>query len=580
MPDFSISMSPTSSDARPATPEDPPVLYVDESLRRRLEAEPLPEWVVTPRQLADLELLLEGGFAPLGGFLTEAEYRSVLERMRLPDGRLWTIPITLDLPEERARALGAGARLLLREPEGMPLAVLEIADLYRPDRREEARAVYGTVDPDHPGVRRLLESTPPVCVGGRLLGLRPPNHYDFRPLRLSPRELRRRFRALGWQRVLAFQTRNPMHRAHVELTFRAAREVEANLLLHPTVGPTRPGDIDHYTRVRCYERVLRRYPEATTMLALVPLAMRMAGPREAVHHALVRRNYGVSHFLIGRDHAAVSHDRAGRRYHEPYAAQELALALADEIGLTVVPMAEMVYVAERAQYVPRPEVRPGETVLTISGTELRRRLDEGLEIPEWFTYPEIVEELRRSCPPRHRRGFVVFFTGFSGAGKSTLAHALGEHLRVSGGRAVSILDGDLVRQHLSSELGFSRAHRDLNIRRIAFVSAEIARAGGIAVCAPIAPYAATRREAREMVESAGGGFVEIHVATPLEVCERRDRKGLYARARAGLLKGFTGIDDPYEMPERPELVLDTTALRPEEAVHRILLKLEALGYVR
>jgi sulfate adenylyltransferase len=563
-----------------ASPGEAPVLYVSESERLALEAESLPDWILTPRQLADLELLLEGGFAPLTGFLTEAEYTSVLATMRLPGGELWTIPITLDLPEERARDLGPGARLLLREPEGMALAVLEIRDLYRPDRREEARAVYGTVDPDHPGVRRLLESTHPVYAGGRVLGLRPPNHYDFRHLRLSPRELRRRFRALGWQRILAFQTRNPMHRAHVELTFRAAREAEANLLLHPTVGPTRLGDVDHYTRVRCYERVLRRYPEATTMLALVPLAMRMAGPREAVHHALVRRNYGATHFLVGRDHAAVTHDRAGRPYHPPYAAQELTLSLAPEIGIEIVPMAEVVYVAERAQYVARPEVAPGETVLAISGSELRRRLDEGLEIPEWFTYPEIAEELRRSRPPRHRRGFVVFFTGFSGAGKSTLAHALGEQLRVSGGRAVSVLDGDLVRQHLSSELGFSRAHRDLNIRRIAYVAAEIARAGGIAICAPIAPYAATRREAREMVESAGGGFVEIHVATPLEVCERRDRKGLYARARAGLLTGFTGIDDPYEPPERPDLVLDTTSLRPEEAVHRIVLKLEALGYVR
>ncbi len=573
-------MSPTPSDAPLEPPGEPPVLYVAESERLRLETEALPEWVLTPRQLADLELLLEGGLAPLTGYLTEAEYLAVLERMRLPDGRLWTLPVVLDLPEERARDLGPGARLLLREPEGMALAVLAIADLYRPDRREEARAVYGTVDPDHPGVRRLLESTHPVYAGGRLLGLRAPHHYDFRPLRLTPRELRHRFRALGWQRVLAFQTRNPMHRAHVELTFRAAREVEANLLLHPTVGPTRLGDVDHYTRVRCYERVLRRYPEATTMLALVPLAMRMAGPREAVHHAIVRRNYGATHFLVGRDHAGVPCDRAGRPYHPPYAAQELALALAAEIGLAIVPMAEMVYVAERAQYAPRPEVAPGETVLTISGSELRRRLDEGLEIPDWFTYPEIARELRRSRPPRHERGFAVFFTGLSGAGKSTLAHALGEHLRVNGGRAVSLLDGDFVRQHLSSELGFSRAHRDLNIRRIAFVAAEIARAGGIVLCAPIAPYAVTRREAREMVESAGGGFVEIHVATPLEVCERRDRKGLYARARAGLLKGFTGIDDPYESPERPDLVLDTTALRPEEAVHRILLKLEALGYVR
>ena len=439
--------------------------------------------------------------------------------------------------------------------------------------------MVGTTDEQHPGVFQLLHRTGPVYVGGRLRGIEPPTHYDFPHLRNSPRELRERFAKLGWRRVVAFQTRNPMHRAHQELTLRAVQQAEANLLIHPAVGPTKPGDIDHYARVRCYEHLLKTYPEQTTALSLLDLAMRMAGPREALWHALIRQNHGCSHFIVGRDHAGPGQDRFGRTFYEPYAAQELVAGHRDELGIQILPFREMIYLRDRAQYVPADEAHEDDTALDLSGTEFRRRLREGLEIPDWFSFPEVVAELRRTHPPRHRQGFTVFFTGLSGSGKSTIANALMVKLLELGGRAVTLLDGDIVRKHLSSELGFSREHRNLNILRIGFVASEITKNGGIAICAPIAPYAATRREVREMIAPLGG-FIEAHVATPLETCEARDRKGLYAKARAGILKEFTGISDPYEAPEHPEVTIDTRDCAPGEAAQRILLKLESLGYIR
>ncbi len=406
-----------------------------------------------------------------------------------------------------------------------------------------------------------------------------PVYYDFRHLRDTPRVLRERFSRLGWRKVVAFQTRNPMHRAHQELTFRAAREVEANLLIHPVVGMTKPGDIDHFTRVRCYENLLSHYPDQTTALSLLPLAMRMAGPREALWHAIIRKNYGCTHFIVGRDHAGPGKDSQGNDFYGPYAAQELMREHQDELEIEMVPFKMMVYVQDRAQYVPMDETRDSETVLNISGTEFRRRLQEGLEVPEWFSYPEVVNELRRTHPARHKQGFTVFFTGLSGAGKSTVANALMVKLMEMGGRRVTLLDGDVVRKNLSSELGFSKEHRDLNILRIGYVASEIAKNGGIAICAPIAPYKSTRRMVRETVEAVGG-FVETWVSTPLDVCEQRDRKGLYAKARAGIIKEFTGISDPYEAPENAEIEIDTRAMSPDEAAHQILVKLESMGYIR
>ena len=560
--------------------------YLEPEAARALAAEAgdLPEWHLTQRQLCDVELILSGGFSPLAGFLGEADYERVRDDMRLADGTLWPIPVTLDASEHFAgHVAGASAdnpvRIALRDAEHCLIAVMDVTDVWHPDKALEAERVFGADDLAHPGVYYLHHHAGPVYLGGRLRGIEAPRYYDFKHLRHTPGELRDFFAKVGWTRIVAFQTRNPMHRAHQELTFRAAQEVEANLLIHPVVGMTKPGDIDHFTRVRCYERLVQRYPEQTTTLSLLPLAMRMGGPREAVWHAIIRKNYGCTHFIVGRDHAGPGKNAAGEDFYGPYDAQELMERYKDELGIAMVPFKEMVYVEERGQYVPRGEIGEDETVLALSGTEVRRRLEEGIDIPEWFSYPEIVAELRRSRPPKSRQGFTVLFTGLSGSGKSTSAHALMNKLMELGGRPVTLLDGDIVRRHLSSELGFSKAHRELNLRRIGFVASEITRNGGIALCAPIAPYANTRREVREMVESHGG-FVEVHVATPLEECERRDRKGLYARARRGEIEHFTGISDPYEEPESPELRFDTRDYSPDQVAHEIILKLEHMGYIK
>ena len=537
-----------------------------------------PSWDLTARQLCDLELLMNGGFSPLRGFLGREDYESVCARMRLADGTLWPIPIALDLTEEAAGKLGPGSSLALRDSEGVMLAALHVRETWRPDRRAEARAVFGTEDPLHPGVAHLLERTGPVYLAGDIEGLQVPRHYDFRTLRLPPRELRAEFSRLGWRRVIAFQTRNPMHRAHHELTLRAAGEVGANLLIHPSVGMTKPGDIDHYVRVRCYEALLPRYPQHTVLLSLLPLAMRMGGPREALWHAIIRKNHGCTHFIVGRDHAGPGNDSAGRPFYGPYDAQELLRTHEAELGVRMVPFRDMLYVEELDGFLPEDEVPAGKRVLSLSGTELRRRLAEGREIPGWFTFPEVAAELQRSHPPRRRQGFTLFFTGFSGAGKSTVAQVLLSRFLEMGGRPVTLLDGDIVRKHLSSELGFSREHRDTNIRRIGYVASEITKNGGIAICAPIAPFDSVRKEVRRMIEAVGG-FVLVHVDAPLEVCEGRDRKGLYAKARAGLVPHFTGVSDPYEPPADAEVVLKTAELSAEEAAQQVILHLERERYV-
>jgi sulfate adenylyltransferase len=537
-----------------------------------------PSWDLTPRQLCDLELLLNGGFSPLTGFLGKADFDSVVADTRLADGTLWPIPITLDLPESVAKTLKLGSMLALRDPEGVMLAALHVEEVYQPDRKAEAKAVFGTDNPEHPGVAYTLNRSNPYYVGGRLEGLQLPSHYDFRSLRDTPARLREEFTRLGWRRVVAFQTRNPMHRAHHELTLRAARQVEANLLIHPVVGMTKPGDLDHYTRVRCYQAISANYPRDTAMLSLLPLAMRMGGPREAVWHAIIRRNYGCTHLIVGRDHAGPGADSTGKSFYGPYDAQKLLQKHEDELGVTMVPFQMMVYVEERDTYFPEDEVPKDTRVLNISGTELRQRLAEGRDIPEWFTFPDVVQELRRTHPPRKDQGFTLFFTGLSGAGKSTIANVLLVKLLERGGRPVTLLDGDIVRKHLSSELGFSKEHRDINIRRIGYVASEITKNGGIAICAPIAPYDSVRKEVRSMIEPVGG-FILIHLATPLDVCEGRDRKGMYAKARQGIIKEFTGISDPYEEPTDAEMRINTAELSPEEAAQEIVLHLEKLGYM-
>jgi sulfate adenylyltransferase len=554
-------------------------LAAEEAEAEKQAAGEYASWDLTERQLCDIELMLNGAFSPLEGFLGKDDYDSVVTTMRLTSGVLWPMPITLDVTAKFAEGVQSGDSIALRDLEGVIVATIEVADIWSPDLDAEAKGVFGTTNVEHPSVNYLKNIGNPVYIGGPVKGIEAPTHYDFRHLRNSPAEIRERFRKLGWRKVVAFQTRNPMHRAHRELTLRAAHGVEANLLIHPVVGMTKPGDVDHFTRVRCYELLLDRYPEQTTMLSLLPLAMRMGGPREALWHAIIRKNYGCTHIIIGRDHAGPGKDSKGNDFYGPYDAQELLKEHADELDISMVPFQLMVYAENRAEYVSIDETTDDDKVLNISGTELRRRLQEGLEIPEWFSFPDVVAELRRTHPPRHMQGFTVFFTGLSGSGKSTIANALMVKLMEMGGRPVSLLDGDIVRRNLSSELGFSKEHRDLNIRRIGYVASEITKNGGIAICAPIAPYTATRRAVRESASQVGG-FVEIYVSTSVEVCEQRDRKGLYALARAGKIKEFTGISDPYEAPENAEVVIDTVDVSPDLAAHRILVKLESMGFIR
>ncbi len=460
-------------------------------------------WTLTDRQICDLELILNGGFSPLKGFFNKKDYDSVVKNMRLADKTLWPMPITLDITQEISDKLLQGDKLVLRYKEGFPLAIMHIDDIWMPDLKAEDQSVFGTTDETHPAVNYLLNFTNPVYVGGTLEGITSPKHYDYQGLRHTPSELREQFSKRGWENIVAFQTRNPMHRAHVELTMRAANEIGANVLIHPVVGLTKPGDVDHYTRVRCYEKVLPKYPHGTVLLSLLPLAMRMGGPREALWHAIIRKNYGCNFLIVGRDHAGPGNDKEEKPFYGPYDAQDLLRENEAEIGIKMVPFKLMVYVEDRAEYHPMDEVPEEAKILSISGTELRRRLDKGLEIPEWFSYPEVVEELRETRPPLNKRGFSIFFTGLSGSGKSTLANGLMVKLLEDGRRPVTLLDGDIVRTHLSSELGFSKEHRSINIQRIGYVASEITKNFGIAICAPIAPYQADRRAVRKMVSHFG-----------------------------------------------------------------------------
>jgi len=537
----------------------------------------LQSWTLNDRQICDLEMIMNGGFSPLIGFLAQEDYDAVCTDMRLQNNDLWPIPITMDVTENTAENLAKKDKLVLRDKEGFALAVLTIGDIWKPDRKKEAEQVYGTIDETHPGVNYLLHESNPIYIGGSVEGVHVPKHYDYQDLRHTPAQLREEFDRMGWSNIVAFQTRNPMHRAHVELTHRASAEANANLLIHPVVGLTKPGDVNHYTRVRCYQKIMGKYTDNTASLSLLPLAMRMAGPREALWHAIIRKNYGCNHFIIGRDHASPGNDSDGNPFYGPYNAQDLLQQHEEELGIKMVPFKLMVYVKGTGSYMTKDEVPEGAETLTVSGTELRELLDKGSDVPEWFSYPDVVEELRKQRPAMSKRGFTIFFTGLSGSGKSTLANGLLVKLLEDGRRPVTLLDGDIVRTHLSSELGFSKEHRSLNIRRIGFVASEITKNGGIAICAPIAPYLTDRRFNRDMIAPLGG-YIEIFVNTPLEVCERRDVKGLYAKARQGLIKQFTGIDDPYEEPENAEIVIDSSIEDPEVLVEQILKKIHAMGY--
>ncbi len=530
------------------------------------------------RQLCDLEMLATGAFSPLAGFMVRSEYESVLEGTRLPGGLLWPLPVCLDVHADLARDLEAGQSLALRDPEGFLLAVLSVEEIWPLDREREALAVFGTRDITHPGVRHLYYGTGDHYVGGGLEVLSLPLHFDFRQLRRSPAEVRALFAKLGWQRVIGFQTRNVIHRPQFEMTVRAMRQAKANLLALPIAGMARPGDFDHYTRVRCYRAVSRSYPPDAFILSLLPLHFRMAGPRDAVLHLILSKNYGCSHAIVGHDHAAPGTDGNGGSFYGSEDTLAQAAGCAPELGIEVLPFKEMVYLPFEDEYRTVDQVPENVGTISLSGSDLRERVRTGRRIPEWASFPAVIAELTRAYPPPSRQGFTVFLTGLSGAGKSTIAKILYSRFLEAGERPATLLDGDIVRRHLSSELSFSREHRDINVRRIGFVAGEITKNRGIAICAPIAPYAQTRLEIREAVEACGG-FIEVHVATPLEVCERRDRKGMYAKARAGLIKGYTGIDDPYEEPEAPEVRIDASHITPDEAAQEILLFLGQKGYL-
>ncbi len=534
------------------------------------------------RQLCDLELLCNRAFYPLTGFLNRQEYDSVLETGRLPEGWIWPLPVCLDIPEELARQLEPGTPLSLLDPEGFLLAVLHVEDVWMPDKRREALRVFGTEDSQrHPSVFHLYETMHPWYVGGRIEGLHPPLHYDFPELRIPPSETHRLFTSRGWRNVIGFHTEKPLHCAHKEMILDAARKANASIFVNPVVGIPAPGDLDHFTMIRCYQAFVNYFPRNMVMLGLLPFASRKAGPKEALLQAIIRKNYGCSHFMVAPDHAdPFMHESDNNNlFYPPGEAQKLLKEHQEELGIKCVELTPMVYVENRAQYLPEREMDETMVAKRISSSELRRRLEFDLEIPEWFSFPEVVRELRRSYPPRHQQGLTIFLTGLSGAGKSTLARILYVKFMEMRDRQVSLLDGDIVRRNLSSELSYTREHREINVQRIGFVASEITKHRGVAICAPIAPYEESRRHNRDLIEQYGG-YIEVYLSTPLSVCQTRDRKGIYQKAKQGIMTGVTGIDDPYIPPSDPEMTIDTSELTPMEAAQQVMLYLEEQRYIK
>lgn len=530
---------------------------------------------ISPRNLCDLELMATGAFSPLDRFMGHKDYERVLEEMRLADGTLFPLPITLTVDKEAYDSLGE--EVVLRDAQNNLIAVMKIEEAFPYDKDKEARLAYGSTDSKHPMVSEMVRWGN-LCISGELKVINLPMYYDFKDLRHTPAEVRVELEKMGNANVVAFQTRNPLHRIHEELTKRAAKAVGGSLLIHPVVGLTKPGDVDHYTRVRIYKALVEKYYDAkNTMLSLLPLAMRMAGPKEALLHGIIRRNYGANHFIIGRDHAGPGNDSTGKPFYGPYDAQELFNKYANELQMTAVPFYELVYLPDSDEYVEGDKVPAGARTLNISGTQVRDDyLAKGKLLPEWFTRPETARILRQMYPPRHNMGFCVWFTGLSGAGKTATAEVL-TSLLLEYGKQITQLDGDVIRTHLSKGLGFSKEDRDTNILRIGFVAAELVRQKGVVLCAAISPYRATRDECRKMVGNEQ--FVEVYMDTPIEVCESRDIKGLYAKARRGELKGFTGVDDPYEAPINPEISLKTVGVTPEENARLIIKYLQDRGFL-
>ena len=527
------------------------------------------------KQQCDLEMIANGAFSPLSTFNNQKDYEEILLNNRLSNGLVWPIPIVLDVPDQFLKSLDKNEYISLRNAEGFLLAILKVNEFWAPDKKEEANSVFKSNDPNHPGVDYLFNHTNNNYISGELVPIQSNKYFDFTHLRKSPQEVRDFFRLNNWKDVIAFQTRNPMHRAHFELTKLAMDEHNSKLLIHPVIGISKPGDIDHFTRVKCYQHIIKYYPENSVELSLINLAMRMAGPKEAVWHAIIRKNYGCNRIIIGRDHAGPGVNAEGKPYYQPYDAQELIAQYQEELEIKMVPFKEMVFAKNKKTFLPLDKIEPNDPIEKLSGTQFKELLQQRTEIPNWYSFPEVIHELRKRFPKLHNQGLTVFFTGLSGAGKSTLANAIMYKLMETEDRPITLLDGDIVRQHLSSELGFSKEDRDIHVKRIGYVASEITKHGGVAICAPIAPYSNTRKVVRNMIDEVGS-FVEIHVATPLSVCEERDVKGLYKQARAGKILDFTGVSDPYEEPENPEITVDTSDITVEESSALILDKLRSL----
>ena len=527
------------------------------------------------KQQCDLEMISNGAFSPLSTFNNQKNYEEILLNNKLSNGLVWPIPIVLDVPDQFLKSLDKNEYISLRNTEGFLLAILKVKEFWAPNKKEEANLVFKSNDLNHPGVDYLFNHTNNNYISGELVPIHENKYFDFTHLRKSPQEVRDFFRLNNWKDVIAFQTRNPMHRAHYELTKLAMDEHNSKLLIHPVIGMSKPGDIDHFTRVKCYQHIIKYYPENSVELSLINLAMRMAGPKEALWHAIIRKNYGCNRIIIGRDHAGPGVNAEGKPYYQPYDAQELIAQYQEELEIKMVPFKEMVFAKNKKTYLPLDKIEQDDPIEKLSGTQFKELLQQRTEIPTWYSFPEVIHELRKRFPKLHNQGLTVFFTGLSGAGKSTLANAIMYKLMETEDRPITLLDGDIVRQHLSSELGFSKEDRDIHVKRIGYVASEITKHGGVAICAPIAPYSNTRKVVRNMIDEVGS-FVEIHVATPLSVCEERDTKGLYKQARAGKILDFTGVSDPYEEPENPEITVDTSDITVEESSALILDKLRSL----
>ena len=554
------------------------LLSKEDAKQLKVAAANYPAISLTQRQICDLELLMNGAYSPLKGFMNKDDYDSVIDTMHLSNGLLWPMPITFDVSSAFVdkHKINQDSKIALQDGEGFMLAVLSVQTVWKADKTKEAKKVYGTTSADHPGVEYLFDRTQDMYVGGSIQGVQLPEYYVFGAYRRTPLQQREFFTKKGWRKVIAYQTSKIIHRLQTELLLNAAKAYQAHILIHPTIGSTKPGDTHYYTRIHCYEAVLKQFPEQIATLSIMPLSMRMAGPRESLWYGIIHQNYGCTHFIVGPNHASAPQNEDCECNYD---AQKLIEKYQSELDIKMIPVEEHLYLQESDHFEASSKIQgKGKTGIRFSEQKIREYLHTNKPVPKWCSYPDVLSVMKKAFPPRSKQGFTLFFTGLSGSGKSTLAKIVNAQLIEQGNRPVTLLDGDVVRLNLSSELGFSKEHRDLNIRRIGFVANEITKNNGVAICAPIAPYTKSRRNVRELIEQHGT-FIEIHVSTPLEVCEARDRKGLYAKARKGIIPEFTGVSDPYETPENAELTIDTSMMSPLEASQEVILYLFQKGFL-